>query len=117
MPSSEYSSVDYIEQEEEEYFYDMPYQPIMRPDAASCTAVLQRLGLFTGVLSFFGSMFLTNALYGERANMGRYVRTGLVGSLVFSSAACLHTYYTATQCKPCNREVSRNAAKHLPRFT
>ncbi|GJD10703.1 hypothetical protein Gasu2_48800 [Galdieria sulphuraria] len=79
MTSEHINDVDYLEQEEEEYFYDIPYEPIMRPDAASCTAVLQRMGLFTGVLSFFGSMFITNALYGERANLGRYVRTGLVG--------------------------------------
>ncbi|KAK4527238.1 hypothetical protein GAYE_SCF37G5160 [Galdieria yellowstonensis] len=110
------SQVDYLQQEEEEWFYDMPYTPIMRPDAASCTGVVRRIGIFTGVLSFFGSLYITNALYGQRANLGRYVRTGLVGSLLCSSAACLHMYYTATQCKPCNRQVSRNAAKYLPRF-
>lgn len=117
MHSSSTSKADYLEQEEEEWFYDIPYYPIMRPNAASCTAVLQRLGGFTGVVSFFGSMFLTNALYGERANLGRYVRTGIVGSLVFTCAACIHTYYTATQCLSCNREVSRTAAKYLPPFT
>jgi hypothetical protein len=57
------SQVDYLQQEEEEWFYDMPYTPIMRPDAASCTGVVRRIGIFTGVLSFFGSLYITNALY------------------------------------------------------
>jgi hypothetical protein len=60
------SQVDYLQQEEEEWFYDMPYTPIMRPDAASCTGVVRRIGIFTGVLSFFGSLYITNALYGKR---------------------------------------------------
>eukprot|EP00871_Galdieria_phlegrea_P001650 jgi/Galph1/2486/GphlegSOOS_G1165.1 len=113
----EEKQVDYLEQEERESFYDEPYTPIMRPDAASCSAVTRRLGLFTGFLGFFGSMYLTNCLYGHRATLGRYVRTGIIGALVFGSAAAIHGYNTLSQCKPCNREVSRVAAKHLPRFS